>query len=62
VRYQHLVEYGSAPHWQPNRFGGVQHPGARPFPHMRPAFEEHRDNMAKIYFGEIWTAIAKASR
>lgn len=34
----HLVEFGTAPHWQPNR--GVMHPGARPKPFLRPAFEE----------------------
>lgn len=35
----HLVEFGTAPHWQPNRFGGTMHPGARAFPFMRPAYD-----------------------
>lgn len=35
----HLVEFGTAPHWQPNRFGGTMHPGARPKPFMRPAYD-----------------------
>jgi HK97 gp10 family phage protein len=35
----HLVEFGTAPHYQPNRNGGTMHPGARPHPFMRPAFE-----------------------
>lgn len=33
----HLVEFGTAPHWQPRR--RWMHPGARPFPFMRPAFD-----------------------
>jgi hypothetical protein len=32
-----LLEFGTAPHYQPNR--GVMHPGAQAFPHMRPAFD-----------------------
>ncbi len=60
VRYAHLVEWGTAPHWQPNRFGGIMHPGARPFPFMRPALEQHRDSAAKAYFVNIWTAIVKS--
>lgn len=35
----HLVEFGTAPHWQPNRFGGTMHPGARAKPFMRPAYD-----------------------
>lgn len=35
----HLVEFGTAPHWQPNRFGGTMHPGAKPYPFMRPAYD-----------------------
>lgn len=33
----HLLEFGTAPHWQPLR--QRMHPGAQPFPHWRPAFE-----------------------
>lgn len=33
----HLVEFGTAPHWQPNL--KFRHPGARPKPFFRPAFE-----------------------
>lgn len=33
----HLLEFGTAPHWQPRR--QRMHPGAQPFPHWRPAFE-----------------------
>ncbi|WP_370677639.1 hypothetical protein [Pleomorphomonas sp. PLEO] len=39
----HLVEYGTAPHWQPNYRGGWMHPGARPKPFARPAFEQNKE-------------------
>jgi hypothetical protein len=35
----HLVEWGTAPHWQPRRRGGIMHPGARPRPFATPAYE-----------------------
>lgn len=35
----HLVEFGTAPHQQPNR--KRKHPGARPRPFFRPAFDAH---------------------
>lgn len=63
VRYAHLVEFGTAPHWQPNRFGGSMHPGARPFPYMRPAFEANKNGMVKAYFSVFWTAaLTKAGK
>jgi len=62
ARYAHLVEFGTAPHFQPNRFGGIMHPGARPKPFMRPAFEENRAEIPKAYFQEIWTAIATKAK
>ncbi len=33
----HFVEFGTKPHWQPRRRSF--HPGARPFPFLRPAFD-----------------------
>jgi hypothetical protein len=36
-RIAHLVEFGTAPHWQPRR--GIMHPGARAKPFARPAFD-----------------------
>lgn len=33
----HLVEFGTAPHDQPRR--GIRHPGARPKPFFRPAYD-----------------------
>jgi hypothetical protein len=58
----HLVEYGTAPHWQPNYRGGWMHPGARPYPFARPAFESHKDEAVKIYVQQLWKAIQAAAR
>jgi hypothetical protein len=35
----HLLEFGTAPHFIDGSFGltRIKHPGARPYPHMRPA-------------------------
>lgn len=41
----HLVEFGTAPHWQPNYRGGWMHPGARPKPFARPAFEQNKEEV-----------------
>jgi HK97 gp10 family phage protein len=65
--YSHLVEFGTAPHWQPNRFGGIMHPGARPKPFLRPAYEQNIEAAAGAYFlvmkGEIEAAAKRiASR
>ena len=49
ARTAHLVEFGTAPHWQPNRFGGIMHPGAKPYPFMRPALEKNRLLAAQLY-------------
>lgn len=43
----HLVEFGTAPHYQPNRNGGQWHPGARPYPFMRPAYEETKNEIVE---------------
>lgn len=41
----HLVEFGTAPHAQPRR--GIMHPGARPFPFFRPAFEATKETTVR---------------
>lgn len=60
--YSHLVEYGTAPHWQPNRFGGIMHPGARPKPWLRPALDSSTEAAAKAYFTLIAAEIEAAAR
>ncbi|WP_165790812.1 HK97-gp10 family putative phage morphogenesis protein [Pleomorphomonas carboxyditropha] len=56
-REAHLVEFGTAPHFQPelNRM----HPGARPKPFMRPAFEQNKEGAVKIFADTIGPAIEK---
>lgn len=61
----HLVEYGTAPHYQPRR--GVMHPGARPYPFFRPAFESTKretvDRLSAVTWARIRsTLLQKASR
>lgn len=52
----HLVEYGTAPHWQPKR--GVMHPGARAFPFFRPAFEEKKHEVTEEVGRRVWARIS----
>lgn len=56
----HLVEFGTAPHAQPNR--GIMHPGARPFPFFRPAFEETKEGVGMSVGASVWTRISSAIR
>jgi HK97 gp10 family phage protein len=57
VRYAHLVEFGTAPHLEPKR--KIMHPGARPRPFLRPAFEETKEAVARIWGEQIGPAIEK---
>lgn len=52
----HLVEFGTAPHWQPGR--GVMHPGAKPEPFARPAFEETKEDVAMAVGRFAWDRIS----
>ena len=61
VSYDHLVEFGTAPHWQPNRFGGIMHPGARPKPYKRRALEESSQLAIEAYRNSIAKDIAAAA-
>jgi HK97 gp10 family phage protein len=60
--YSHFPEYGTAPHWQPNCFGGTMHPGARPKPALRPAYEQNVELAAKAYFVEMMAEIEGAAQ
>lgn len=52
ARYlMHLVEYGTAPHWQPKR--QRMHPGARPKPFVRPAFEAKKNVAVKLILTDL---------
>jgi HK97 gp10 family phage protein len=56
-RSGHLVEFGTAPHFQPelNRM----HPGAAAKPFLRPAFEKNRDQVIERFGAAIGPAIEK---
>lgn len=47
----HLVEGGTAPHWQPRR--GVMHPGAKRKPFLEPAYFAHDDEVVRILAAEL---------
>lgn len=53
------LEFGTSAHWQPRRFGGILHPGARPFPVMRPAFDAHSNDTIDRFGTEIWKEIER---
>lgn len=54
----HLLEFGTAPHFQPHFKGGFMHPGARPKPALTPSFEEHRDEVPAALGRFIWERLA----
>lgn len=45
VRYAHLVEFGTKPHFQPNYRGGFDHPGAKAQPFFWPSYRLVRKSM-----------------
>lgn len=50
----HLVEFGTAPHWQPHYRGGWMHPGARPTPFARLAFEQNKEEVLARFGRFAW--------
>jgi hypothetical protein len=54
----HLVEFGTAPHWQPNFRGGWQHPGARANPALIPSFDEEAGRVPGTFGRLIWTMMS----
>lgn len=57
----HLVEWGTAPHFQPRRFGGILHPGARPKPFATPAYESTKDETVSTLSRATWGLIERAA-
>lgn len=55
----HLVEFGTAPHFQPRR--KILHPGARPKPFATPAFEETKEDAVATLGDLTWKLIAAAA-
>jgi HK97 gp10 family phage protein len=56
----HLVEFGTAPHAQPRR--GIMHPGARPKPFFRPAFDASKGGVFKLLGAGIERMIMRKMR
>lgn len=57
VKYAHLLEFGTAPHYQPKR--GVVHPGASPMPFLTPAYFATRDEVVKRFGAKIGPEMEK---
>lgn len=57
VKYAHLLEFGTAPHYQPGR--GVVHPGSRPEPFLTPAYFDTRDQVVKRFGDKIGPEMEK---
>lgn len=57
----HLVEFGTAPHWQPRFKKGFHHPGARPHPFFRPAFDSQKGNVLKTLGERAWLRMSSAA-
>lgn len=55
----HLVEFGTAPHWQPRR--KRMHPGARPRPFFTPAYEGTKDETVTRLARRTWALIERAA-
>lgn len=45
AKIAHLVEFGTAPHWQPKFKGGFLHPGAKREPFLTEAYEGNADEV-----------------
>lgn len=57
VKYAHLIEFGTAPHYQPGR--GIMHPGISPTPFLTPAFFATRDEVVKRFGAKIGPEMEK---
>ncbi|NEI70958.1 hypothetical protein GR212_15345 [Rhizobium lusitanum] len=53
----HLVEFGTAPHHQPNFRGGFDHPGARAHPSLLPSFDEEANKVPTTFGRSIWNTM-----
>jgi hypothetical protein len=59
----HLVEFGTAPHFQPKFRGGWMHPGARATPVLIPTFDEEKGQVPAAFGRKLWSTMSlKISR
>lgn len=59
VRHGHLVEFGTRAHWIPVGKGRVLHPGSKPYPFMRPAFDGKANASVEYMLKNFVTAIER---
>lgn len=57
----HWWEFGIAPHVNGGQFAGTKHPGVRPTPFMRPAFDGQKDAALAAIAAELAAQIQKAA-
>lgn len=57
AKYAHLLEFGTAPHYQPGR--GVTHPGSRPEPFLTPAYDSTKEVVVKRFGQKIGPELEK---
>lgn len=57
VKYAHLLEFGTAPHYQPGR--GVTHPGSKPTPFLTPAYNSTKETVVKRFGQRIGPELEK---
>ena len=62
VFYSHLVEFGTAPHINGGIFAGSKHPGTRPQPFMRPAWDSTQAEALTRISDELRAEIMKAAK
>lgn len=59
--HAHLVEFGTAPHINGGRFSGSKHPGTKPQPFMRPAWDATSGTALDMIGDELRAEIMKAA-
>ena len=58
MKLAHLVEFGTAPHWQPGL--KIMHPGASAYPFARPAFETKKQDVGMAMGRLVWQRISSS--
>lgn len=57
----HWVEFGISPHTNAGIYAGTRHPGVRPNPFIRPAWDATQNVALDMIAGEMWTQIQRAA-
>jgi HK97 gp10 family phage protein len=60
TKYAHLVEFGTAPHYQPKL--RRQHPGTKAKPFMEPAWRQNKDRVNAALRAEILAGIEREAK